>query len=67
MHAWSEVGTRPCYNACGLQTQKKQQDLFPLNPRLWSYVTVPARPRGRLPGNRPIQDDSQKDPPQKAA
>ena len=55
MCAWIEVGTRPCYNACGLCTQKKQRDLFPCDPRLWSCS---CWAKGRQSGDRVVQDNS---------
>lgn len=57
MCAWSEVGTRPCYSARGLWTQKKQWDLSSVNLRLWSRLMAPAWPRRRWSGNRAVQGD----------
>lgn len=51
-----EPGHATRHADCGLR--KKQQDLSPCDPRLWSCVAVPAGPKRRLSDDRVVQDDS---------
>lgn len=55
---WTEVGPRPCLEACGLCTQGKQRDRFPWDPGLWSGVAVTPGPRRRWYGARAVQDNA---------